>query len=340
VPGTIRNLVSALSRNDPQTRYLLCSRFSRWRKGKILRMPAPNTETRVLQDPFNGWLLRGAKLLHSMGIFLPRTPAIPKLLTVHDLNAVRNTQWVTASWHERRGSRIAQALSRADHVVTYSEFTAGEICEEYGVARERVHPILLGVDLEQFRPASAAEIERVREQHRDYVLSIGLLTPRKNFPRLVEAMAPLHGLKLVLVGRGSDGEEELREAIERTSMRERVTWLPQVPFDELRALLSGARAYAVPSLYEGFGLTVLEAMACGVPVVCSDAASLPEAAGKAAVMVDATQPEALRAGLQQVLDDAALAASLRSRGLERARAMSWDRAAAELRQLYRDVGGI
>ena len=81
-------------------------------------------------------------------------------------------------------------------------------------------------------------------------------------------------------------------------------------------------------------------MACGVPVVCSDAASLPEAAGKAAVMVDATQPEALRAGLQQVLDDAALAASLRSRGLERARAMSWDRAAAELRQLYRDVGGI
>jgi len=335
VPGAIRNLVGALLAADPGTLYHLCARLSRWRKGQVLRLPAPNARVRVIQDPLNDWILRGDRLFHSMGIFLPSTPRrMPKLLTVHDLNAVRNTEWVSEHWHQRRSNRIRRAVERADHVVTYSRFTAGEVCEEYRLPDDRVHPIHLGVDTSVFRAPDAAEIARVRSQHGDYVLAVGLLTPRKNFPALVEAIAPLRELRLVHVGRASDGREAFDAALERWDMRERTTRLEGIDTAQLCALFAGARAYAVPSLYEGFGLTVLEAMACDVPVVCSHATSLPEVAGDAALLVDAADPEALRDALARVTQDSALAEKLRSAGLERARVLSWKAAAHNLRALY------
>jgi len=335
VPGAIRNLVGALLRVDPDTRYDLCARFSRWRKGQVLRLPAANARVRVIQDPFNDWILRGDRLFHSMGIFLPSTPrSMPKLLTVHDLNAVRNTNWVTEDWHIKRSNRIRQAVERADHVVTYSRFTASEVCEEYRMPDDRVHPVHLGVDTAVFRPPADEAIAQARAEHGDYVLAVGLLTPRKNFTALVEAIAPLRDLRLVHVGRASDGGSDFERALERCGMRERTTRLEGIDTQRLCALFAGARAYAVPSLYEGFGLTVLEGMACGVPVVCSRATSLPEVAGDAALLVDAADPEALRDGLMRVIEDSALAAKLRSAGLERARAFSWNAAARNLRTLY------
>ena len=123
-------------------------------------------------------------------------------------------------------------------------------------------------------------------------------------------------------------------------MRDRVERHRGLTHDELVALLGAARACAVPSLYEGFGLTVLEAMACGTPVVCSRAASLPEAAGDAAEMVDASDAEALSDALRRVVQDDEVAARLRTRGRERAECMTWTASATRLRALYRDVAGI
>ena len=340
VPGAIRNLVPALISGDPQTRYALCVRLSRWRKGHGLDLQGPNTCVRVLQDPLNGLALHGARLLHSMGIFTPRTPRIPKLVTVHDLNAVRNKQWVRPRWHERRSDRIRQAVTRASHVVTYSRFTAEEVCEELGVPPERVHPVPLGVDCRQFQPLAPEALRAVRKQHGDYVLAIGLFTPRKNFPALVEAVAAVPDLDLLLVGRPSDGSEALTLAIERTGMRGRVRTLSGLQPRALVELIGAARAFAVPSLYEGFGLTVLEAMACGVPVVCSRAASLPEVAGDAALLVDARSSEELAAAIGRVVGDSELAEGLRLRGLARARAFSWESSARTLRELYRSVAGV
>src|SRR5262245_11800328 len=146
VGGTIRGVVGALLADDPGTDYLLCTRLGRWRKPDRFRPAAPNAHPRLIADPFNGALLRGAALFHAMGVYVPRTPRVPKLVTIHDLNAVRNTEWVTAEWHAKRGGKVADAVARADHVVTYCAFTAGEIAEEFGVARERIHPVHLGVD--------------------------------------------------------------------------------------------------------------------------------------------------------------------------------------------------
>jgi alpha-1,3-rhamnosyl/mannosyltransferase len=337
----VRNLVQALVRLDPETRYHLCYRFSRWRKGNLFRPDAPNVSVGVIQDPFNTLLIRRARLLHSMGIFCPRTPSLPKLVTVHDLNAVRNVQWVTARWHERRSRRIQEAVERADHVVTYSEFTAGEVREHYRLPEERVHPVHLGVDAEAFRPPSDGETERCRERHGDFILSIGLLTPRKNFPALIEAVAQLpRTVRLVLVGRPSDGAEAVRDAVRSHRMEERFEHLEQVEQAELIGLLAACRVYAVPSLYEGFGLTVLEAMACGAPVVCSGAASLPEAAGDAALIVDAKRPEAMAEAFRRVIEDASLRDDLRTRGLDRARTWTWERSARRLRRLYAEVAGV
>jgi glycosyltransferase involved in cell wall biosynthesis len=340
VPGAIRNVVGELLRIDPSTRYDLCYRFSRWRRGHLFRPEAPNARVRVIQDPFNGWLLRGDRLLHSMGVFLPRTPRIPKLVTVHDLNAVRNLEWVSERWHERRSARIREAIARADHVVTYSAFTAGEVCQEYGLPEQRVHPVHLGVDSDRFRPPSPEVVAATRARHGDYALSIGLFNPRKNFARLVEATAGVAGLRLVLVGRAGPGAEPVFDAVAKHGMRERFAHLQGVSHEELVALIGSARVYVVPSLYEGFGLTVLEAMACGAPVVCSHAASLPEVAGPAARLVDATDVEALREAIRRVATDTALAEDLRERGLARARAMTWEASARRLRSLYRVVAGV
>jgi glycosyltransferase involved in cell wall biosynthesis len=340
VGGTIRGMVGALLADDPNTTYALCTRLSRWRQPNHWRPEAANARVRFIADPWNGVILRGAKLFHAMGVFVPKTPRIPKLVTIHDLNAVRNTEWVSERWHERRGGKIADAVARADHVVTYSAFTAGEVREEYGLPGERVHPVHLGVDCARFHPAPPEAIAKLRESHGDYVISIGLLTRRKNFPTLIAALARTPELRLVLVGRGSDGEREVEEALDRHGMRARTTRLSGLPEEELVALVGAARACAVPSLYEGFGLTVLEAMACGTPVVCSNAASLPEAAGDAALLVDARSPEALADALTRAASDSGLAAELRARGLARAREMSWRAAARRLRSLYRVVTGV
>jgi alpha-1,3-rhamnosyl/mannosyltransferase len=340
IGGAIRNIVTALLRLDPDTRYDLCYRFSRWRKGHLFRPATPNARVRLIVDPFNALVLPGDRLLHSMGIYLPRTPRIPKLLTVHDLNAVRNLHWVSPEWHEKRSRRIRKSIDRADHVVTYSAFTAGEIREEYGLPEDRVHPVLLGVDREAFSPPPEETVQRVRRKYGDYVVSIGLTTGRKNFVRLVEAVAPLKDLRLVIVGRPSDAEEDLKRAIEATAMQSRITRLVRIPHEELVPLIGAARACAVPSLYEGFGLTALEAMACGTPVVCSRAASLPEVAGEAGYMVDATDTEALSQALREVIEDNTLATQLRARGLEHAARMSWDASARQLRALYRQVAAL
>ena len=334
IDGSIRNRVPALLALDPDTPYTLCYRFSRWRRGDLFRPDAPNVRVRLIVDPLNDLLLRGVRLFHSMGIYMPRTPRVTRLLSIHDLNAVRNLDWVRPEWHRRRTARIREALARADHVVTYSAFTKGEVCEEFGLPEERVHPVLLGIDPEAFAPPAPAEIERARARYGDYVVSIGILTARKNFPALVDAVAPLGPLRLVLVARPGDDETAVREAIARHRLEERVELPADLSHAELVALLAGARAAVVPSLYEGFGLTVLEAMAAGAPVVCSTAASLPEVAGDAALMVDARDVEALRDAIGRVTGDSALAADLRERGFKRVREMSWESSARALRDLY------
>jgi glycosyltransferase involved in cell wall biosynthesis len=239
-------------------------------------------------------------------------------------------------WFEESYARAPEA----DMVLTYSEHTKREAVELLGVAEDRVRVIPLAAQ-EQFRPVGDQELLRATLAKYDlagrpYVLYVGHLEPRRNLVRLVEAFGLLRreepGLehRLVLVGhKGDQGDrsEPVFDAIRDRGLGPHVRWLGYAPRADLPVLMSGADLFVYPSLYEGFGLPPLEAMACGTPVVVSATTSLPEVVGDAGLLVDPLQVGELAAAMHRVLTDRQLRAALRDKGLRRARLFSWDRTA-------------
>jgi alpha-1,3-rhamnosyl/mannosyltransferase len=252
---------------------------------------------------------------------------------VHDLAVLRHPEWFNR-W-TRTYSRVAvpRVVSAAQRVIAVSEFTRRELVDLLGVPEAKIRVVPNGIE-EVFTPEGP-------RRDGDYALAVGTLEPRKNLPRLVEAFARLSAevrqdRLLVLVGALGWDTSETVDTLRRHSAL--VRELGHVDDDELRALYRGAELFAYPSLYEGFGLPVLEAMASGTPVLTSRTSSLPEVAGDAAVYVDPRDIDSIASGLGEALTDPDRLATLTAKGIERARLFSWDRTAAEtlglLEQLY------
>ena len=242
---------------------------------------------------------------------------MPLVVTVLDLAVLRHpgmfNQW------SRRYSRFAvpRVVQAADAVITISEFTRSEVVGLLGAPPEKVHAIPIAVEA----PFTAEG----RRAEGDYVLAVGTLEPRKNLARVVEAARRL-GAELRVVGARGWGGVSAGGA--------GVTALGEVPDEELAALYRGAQAVAYPSLYEGFGLPVLEAMACGAPVVTSRGGATEELAGDAALLVDPLDPAAIAAGLEEAIRRRE---ELQLKGLARALSFSWDRVARETWAVYEQV---
>ncbi len=192
-----------------------------------------------------------------------------------------------------------------------------------------------------FRPVSATELAPILTRlgiNFPYILYVGSTDARKNLPRLFEAFAMLHtdspGRKLVIVGARDWRSDRITRTIEHLQLREAVHFIGLVQEEDLPALYCGADLFVFPSLLEGFGLPVIEAMACGTPVVTSTSSSLPEVAGEAAILVDPYDPAAIAAAMRRVLDNRALADDLRARGLARARQFSWEQTAHAMTVVY------
>lgn len=267
----------------------------------------------------------------------------PHVFTLHDVSFL-----VEPRWHEpRAAAALVRVLDRlragARRIFVHSEHAAAEAVRVLGIERERILVTRPGVE-ERFFAASAEAVAGARARHalRDpYVLCVGTLEPRKNLLRLVEAFARVarrrSRLHLVLAGARGWLDTPVLEAVERSAFRERIRLLGRVADDDLPGLYAGAAAAAYVSLYEGFGLPVLEALAAGVPTVASNAASVPEAAGEAAVLVDPHDPAAIAAGLERVLDDAALGERLRAAGPAHARGFTWLETARATLAGYREA---
>jgi len=271
------------------------------------------------------------------------------VVTVHDLGfryfpqAHRPLDRWYLEWSTRYHARAAA------HLLADSEATKQDLIEAYGVSPGRITVVYPGRDesLKRVKDPSAIEVIKTRYGIKgDYILHLGTLHPRKNLLRLVEAFALLQkdlgprtsDWRLVLAGRKGWLYEPLFRRVAALGLEDGVVFTGYIPQGDLAPLLSGAHCFAFPSLYEGFGFPVLEAMTCGTPVICSDTSSLPEVVGDAALLVDPEDSQAWAEALRRLLTNAELRRSLIQRGYRQVQRFSWPRAAQQVLEVFAEVG--
>jgi glycosyltransferase involved in cell wall biosynthesis len=272
----------------------------------------------------------GAALIHCTYIAPPRTP-VPTVVTVHDASFARYPEAFTLRDRTLLRRAVPYAARRAAAVIAPSEHARSEIVDLLGVPKERVHvtPEACGREFRRLDEVERRPSLRRLGLERPYVLALGNVQPRKNLPRLLAAWFHLRGAGLLadhslVVAGGTRGKREpLHQLIHDLGLKDDVVLPGYVAQADLPALYSGATVFVFPSLYEGFGLPPLEAMACGTAVACSNAASLPEVTGDAALLFDPDDPEAIAAAIGALLADDDARSTLAARGRQRAASFSW-----------------
>ena len=278
--------------------------------------------------------LRPRLLLNLMPEGLLR-PAVPQVTVIHDVLPLRSPdEYPRQQYYFRHYVPAVLRQSRA--VIVSSESTRRDLVDFYGLPPETLHVALLGHDTSRFVPSPPAT-----SNGEPYALFVGNVLPHKNLLRLVDAFARAVGDRpgrLVIRGWGRAPHVlALRQRIDGAGIAGRVDWRPYADDDELLDLYRGARALLLPSLHEGFGLTALEAMACGTPVIASDRSSLPEVVGDAAVFVDPEDSTSIAAAIHRLFTDDTLAKAHAARGLERARLFSWEQTARAVQSILHQV---
>jgi len=282
----------------------------------------------------------GADLVHCPGAFAPQRSRLPLVLTIHDVLPLAHPELFPRVTVLQERLVLARRARRAARVIVNTGHVRDEAVALLGLAPERVRVVPCGVDA-RFRPV-APDPGGLRARFgldRPYVLAVGTLEPRKNLLGAVRGLrAAGLGDEVALVIAGAQGWKN--ETFEREAPRAGVPLVMtgRVSDDELVGLYAGARCLVFPSLYEGYGLPPLEAMACGCPVVSSDRSGLPEVVGDAGLLVDPLDPEAIGAAIRTLVTDEEYRETLRERALARAAKLSWDHVAARTVDVYREVG--
>jgi glycosyltransferase involved in cell wall biosynthesis len=354
----IRNIVNQLARIDDDSRYLLIG--ERRHVAEFDSLPSnfelleyahqPGTLSTHLHLP---WLLRKRRvdILHMPWFYAPAIVPSRLLITVHDLSDVLAPP-VGASPPVQTGRLFfaRRALNRADHIFAVSHASKRDLARFFHIPESKISVVYDAVDERFLTEPLPADADRILERHAvnsPYVLYAGNIRPQKNLPRLIEAFAvakaELRGnpefdqLKLLVIGEALNRHADLRRAVVRARVREDVRFLGFVPRPVLRVFYSRALAFLFPSLYEGFGLPPLEAMAHGTPVLTSNVSSLPEVFQEAALLVNPENVFDIARGIRQILTENALRQTLRRRGYERARMYSWEHAARLVHAAYHSV---
>jgi glycosyltransferase involved in cell wall biosynthesis len=295
---------------------------------------------------------RGARRLaeridvyHATDYRIPRLRRIPVCATLHDAIPLSHPHWSNPRLRAAKNLVLLRAAQWAQCVITVSHSMVPEVVEHYRIPEKRIHVVHNGVDAAWFVREPAERIEAVRSQFGllpQYLLFVGTLQPRKNVGRIVAAFERLPaslvgGRQLVIAGKAGWRSDDIVASLRVAAARGGVRWLDYVDAGDMRALYQGASGFVFPSLYEGFGLPVLEAFATGVPVITSTTTSLPEVAGDAALLVDPTDVDALAEAMASLLADSQLSDHLRAAGNARARAFTWERCAGETVEVLRSL---
>ncbi len=342
------NLLTAMGRVAPEHEFVLGVRSHRWTARKLIDGLLPDAPRKLLFDPLAGLTFGGVDVFHSIGVRLPRTRAFPKVITLYDLNVFEFPELAKPAWREKRQARIRQTVPRADRILTLAQQGADAAHEILGVEHERLRPVLLAVDTDQFKRPGDELIAAAAERHglgeRPYVLTLGPFGRRKNQLGLLTAFAraelPSDWL-LVIGGTKEEHADTVRaEALAAGLDPARVVLPGWIPDEDLVPLLSGASIYACSSMHEGFGLPVIEAQACGVPVVSSNRGALAETLGNCGLLFDPTDVDDFANALHRLAVDDILRARFASDGPRRvAEHFTWDRVARETLAVYAELAG-
>jgi glycosyltransferase involved in cell wall biosynthesis len=349
------HLAQALARQDTANQYLLLQS----RKDHRSLVDEPHVQRRGIWTPsHHRWeqellaaefnLRPGVRrlhidLLHSTDFIPPlRLRSFKSVITVHDLAFLRWPHFLTED-SARYYGQVDAAVARADHIIAVSESTKNDLVKLLGAPRDKITVVYEAAD-PIYRPMPRAEaLASMRSKYPlpdEFILFVSTIEPRKNISTLLQAYRRLldsYKVNAGLVLAGATGwlAEQVFDTVEQLDLQRHVTFLGRVQNGDLVYLYNLARCLAHPAYYEGFGLTPLEAMACGTPVVASNVSSLPEVVGDAALLIDPNNEEELAVALHRLLSDDALHAALRDKGLARARTFTWERAAEETLAVYR-----
>jgi glycosyltransferase involved in cell wall biosynthesis len=351
----IRNLLRQLARLDQDTEFvMLCRPEDREALATLAENFRPVVETAgnySVAEQLSVPLALGREsvtLFHAPHYVLPPLVRCPSVVTIHDCIHLMFPQYLPnrlALAYARTSIRLA--ARRATRVMTVSESSKRDILRYVDIEPEKI-AVIYNAYNERFGVEPREEdVVRVRERyqlHDEFVLYAGNVKPHKNLERLIQAFDLVHRrglghLKLVIIGDDVSKYASLRRAVHKYQLHQYVRFLGHLPEETLAVMYRLAGVFVFPSLYEGFGLPPLEAMASGTPVVTSNISSLPEVAGDAAVLVDPYDPQAIADGIHRVLTDPQLRESLRRKGLARARQFSWEASARRIRDIYAEANG-
>jgi glycosyltransferase involved in cell wall biosynthesis len=350
----IHNLLQHLPEVDPGVEYTVFLRnlgYSQ-KMGVHLQpshLPTGRPPVRLFwEQAIQPWAARRAHLdlLHCPAFVGPLVGNVPFVVTIHDLSFLLCPEGFRGGNRTYLRLLTGWSVRRARRVIAVSESTRQDLVRLYGLVPDRVDVVPNGVDT-AFRPLPAGEVAAFQVRQglpEQFLLFVGTLEPRKNIVRLVEAYArlPQERCPLLLVGGKGWFYEQVFRRVKELDLAEEVRFVGYVPAEDLPWWYNAATALVYPSLYEGFGLPALEAMACGTPVITSNTSSLPEVVGQAGTLVEPTDVAALAAALQRVLQDAARRAQMRTAGLAQAARFSWSGTASGTVNSYRralEAGG-
>lgn len=310
-------------------------------KNQLRKIPGLTTSVHVWRSiRFKSYIRRIKPSLYHETKYVPfHFDDGPTLLTIYDLSFVRHPEWHPADRVKYFERYCLKRLPQVDAIITISEFSKNEIVSLLNVDSDKIYVTPLGVD-QAITPGN----QRIPGIPERYILSLGTLEPRKNLPLLVAAYTSLprdlqERYPLVIAGAKGWHNHVLNKTLHSIQKKERIILTGYIPQDLLPNLYGRASLFVYPSLYEGFGLPVIEAMAYGVPVLASNTTSLPEVVGNAGFLVDPNNIDDVREGMLRVLTDKKIRDGMSEKGLERARLFSWEKCSRETLAIYEKVLG-
>ncbi len=349
----IRNLLKQLARIDQVAEYvLLC------RPDDVAIVNELGRNFRAVPEPARPYSLseqiriplalrrENIDLFHAPHYVLPPLIQCRSVVTIHDVIHLLFPEYLPGrlAYAYARASLFA-AASRADRILTVSETSKNDILRRFKVPAQKIAVIYNAIDERLNVRPSEEQVTRVRERYQlddPFVLYVGNIKPHKNLERLIDAFDRLRRsgfdrVRLLIIGDEISKYPALRRSVHQHKLHKHVRFFGFVPIETLAVLYRLASVFVFPSLYEGFGLPPIEAMACGTPVVTSNVSSLPEVVGDAALLVDPYDPESIADGMRQLLTNAELRATLCARGLAQACKYSWQQSIEQVHEIYGEV---